>query len=70
MNKTDNTRNQRQARRREREKRWLTENGWQSWEALHSALMNGSVRLVSETDAAPHTLMEYNNAIRRDGNAD
>ena len=43
--KTDNTRNQRQARRRKREKKWLLENGWRSWEALHTALIKGSVRL-------------------------
>jgi hypothetical protein len=43
-NKTDNTRNQRQARRREHEKQWLRENGWRSWEALHTALMNGTTR--------------------------
>jgi hypothetical protein len=41
----DKTRNERQARRREREKRWLKANGWRSWEALHTALMNGSERL-------------------------
>ena len=44
-NKKDNTRNERQARRREREKQWLTKNGWRSWEALHTALMNGVVCL-------------------------
>jgi hypothetical protein len=44
--KKDHTRNQRQARRREREKSWLKINGWRSWEALHTALMNGTVRLV------------------------
>jgi len=41
-NKKDNTRNERQSRRREREKQWLKENGWQSWEALYTALMNGT----------------------------
>lgn len=44
-NKKDNTRNERQSRRREREKQWLKENGWQSWEALHTALMNGTIFL-------------------------
>lgn len=56
LNKIDNTRNQRQARRREREKKWLNENGWQSWEALHTALINGSTRLILGTADAPHTL--------------
>jgi hypothetical protein len=45
--RTDNTRNERQVRRREHEKGWLKANGWRSWEALHTALMNGSVRLSS-----------------------
>lgn len=45
MNKKDNTRNERQSRRREREKKWLKKNGWQSWEALHTALMNGKLFL-------------------------
>jgi hypothetical protein len=44
--KIDNTRNQRQARRREREKQWLTHNGWRSWEALHTSLINGSTLLI------------------------
>ena len=44
-NKKDNTRNERQARRREHEKQWLKENGWQSWEALHTALMKGTASL-------------------------
>jgi hypothetical protein len=56
VSKTDNTRNQRQARRREREKQWLKENGWQSWEALHTALVNGSVRLITGVVVAPHEL--------------
>ena len=47
VNKTDSTRNERQARRREREKQWLEANGWRSWEALHTALMNGEVNLIS-----------------------
>lgn len=44
--KSDRTRNERQARRRDREKQWLNENGWKSWEALHTALMSGNARLV------------------------
>jgi hypothetical protein len=56
LSKADNTRNQRQARRREREKRWLKSNGWQSWEALHTALMNGVVHLLSETENTHHIL--------------
>ena len=55
-NKTDNTRNQRQARRREREKQWLKENGWQSWEALHTALLNGAVILQSGVANERHAL--------------
>jgi len=46
---TDRTRNQRQARRREREKQWLEANGWSSWEALHTALMNGQVAIFVKT---------------------
>jgi hypothetical protein len=45
LNIKDNTRNERQARRRLREKKWLKENGWKSWEALHTALMNGMTTL-------------------------
>lgn len=47
----DNTGKERQARRREREKQWLRENGWQSWEALHTALMNGTAEI--SLNAAP-----------------
>ncbi len=54
---TDNTRNERQTRRREREKRWLKANGWRSWEALHTALMVGAIRLVSKT-ADAHPLLD------------
>jgi hypothetical protein len=53
VNKIDRTRNQRQVRRREREKQWLKNNGWGSWEALHTALMNGSECLVSGTADTP-----------------
>ncbi|MGB8215000.1 MAG: hypothetical protein WCE68_15740 [Anaerolineales bacterium] len=51
---TDNTINERQARRRAREKRWLKANGWRSWEALHTALMKGYVRLISGKLDADH----------------
>jgi hypothetical protein len=54
--KKDSTRNQRQARRREREKRWLKNHGWQSWEALHTALMNDAVLLISGDNEAHHVL--------------
>ena len=46
LNNKDNTGNQRQARRRVREKQWLKKNNWQSWEALHTALMNSTVYLT------------------------
>jgi len=42
----DKTGNERQQRRREREKTWLKEHGFQSWEALHTALMNGETSLT------------------------
>jgi len=44
--KIDKTRNERQARRRAREKQWLTENGFSSWEALHTKLMDKKIALV------------------------
>lgn len=44
----DITRNERQARRREREKQWLKENGWNSWEAFHTALLNGRITIHIE----------------------
>jgi len=56
VSKIDSTRNQRQARRRKHEKQWLAENGWRSWEALHTALMNGAARLLSGVVVAPHAL--------------
>jgi hypothetical protein len=40
LKRTDKTRNECQARRQEREKRWLMANGWRSWKALHTALMD------------------------------
>ena len=42
----DKTGNERQQRRREREKAWLKEHGFKSWEALHTALMNGKTSLT------------------------
>lgn len=42
----DKTGTERQQRRRQREKAWLQENGLGSWEALHTALMNGIIRLT------------------------
>jgi hypothetical protein len=59
VNRIDSTRNQRQARRREREKQWLKENGWRSWEAMHTALINGSARLISGAADAPHALDDW-----------
>jgi len=44
--KADKTRNERQARRRAREKLWLAENGFSSWEAVHTILMKDSYKLV------------------------
>ena len=42
----DKTGNERQQRRREREKTWLKVHGFQSWEALHTALMKGETSLT------------------------
>lgn len=42
----DKTGNERQQRRRQREKEWLKEHGFKSWEALHTALMNGETSLT------------------------
>ena len=53
-NRTDKTRNLRQARRREREKQWLEEHGWKSWEALHTALMNGGKHILSDAEGTHH----------------
>lgn len=47
--KTDKTRNERQARRRDREKQWLIENGWKSWEAIHTGLITSKLILVQST---------------------
>ena len=57
--KTNNkasTSNQRQTRRRKREKIWLKANGWQSWEALHTALMNDLLHLTPSAMDALHLL--------------
>ena len=43
---TDKTRNERQARRRAREKLWLSENGFSSWEALHTKLLSKQIGLT------------------------
>lgn len=42
----DKTGNERQQRRRQREREWLEMSGWKSWEALHTALLNGETRLT------------------------
>lgn len=42
----DKTGNERQQRRRKREKEWLKDHGFESWEALHTALMNGEASLT------------------------
>lgn len=48
--KKDKTRNERQARRRTREKKWLFEHGFSSWEALHTKLLCKEIALVSYSD--------------------
>ena len=45
MTNKDKTGNERQARRRERERKWLDEHGYKSWESLHTALMLCDVAL-------------------------
>jgi len=45
MANKDETGNERQARRRERERKWLDEHGHKSWESLHTALMRGEIVL-------------------------
>jgi len=57
--KPDRTRNDRQVRRREREKQWLKENGWQSWEALHTALMNGSICLTPVVESTKRAVNNW-----------
>jgi hypothetical protein len=52
--KKASTNKERQARRRKREKMWLKANGWRSWEALHTALLNGSLLIMSNaTEVTP-----------------
>lgn len=51
--KKDKTRNERQARRRAREKQWLTEHGFSSWEVVHTKLMKGHTRLVDVKEEMP-----------------
>lgn len=46
MTNKDKTGNERQQRRRHREKEWLKKHGFESWEALHTALMNGETSLT------------------------
>lgn len=46
MGNKDKTGNERQQRRRKREKEWLKEHGFKSWEALHTALMSGETSLT------------------------
>ena len=57
----DKTGNDRQRRRREREKVWLKEHGFESWEALHTALMNGETSLTKPApdawESAPLNLL-------------
>lgn len=48
--KKDKTRNERQARRRAREKQWLSEQGFSSWEALHTKLLCKEIILVDHRD--------------------
>lgn len=52
----DKTSKERQARRREREKLWLLENGWKSWEAIHTALLKGFIKLVRSQPEKPDKL--------------
>ena len=51
--KADRTRNERQARRRAREKHWLSENGFSSWEVVHTLLVNGFAKIVGDKDKTP-----------------
>lgn len=46
MGNKDKTGNERQQRRRQREKEWLKEHGFKSWEALHTSLMKAETRLT------------------------
>jgi hypothetical protein len=59
----DRTGNERQQRRREREKAWLAENGFKSWEALHTALLSGKARLTPRAaDLPPAASLVESNA--------
>ena len=49
----DPTNTTRQQRRRLREKEWLAQNGWSSWESLHTSLMNGTASLVPDPKNTP-----------------
>jgi len=42
---TPKTNNERQQARRVREKEWLTAHGYNSWEQIHTKLMNGELLL-------------------------
>ena len=42
----DKTRNERQSRRRMKEKEWLKQHGFNSWEALHTLMMKVKTRLT------------------------
>lgn len=46
----DKTRNERQARRRAREKQWLTDHGFSSWELLHTKLLGNKLGIVNLVD--------------------
>jgi hypothetical protein len=48
--KVDKTRNERQARRRAREKQWLTDHGFSSWELLHTKLLGNKLGIVNLVD--------------------
>ena len=51
--KADKTRNERQARRRAREKQWLSENGFSSWEVVHTLLVSGFAKIVGDKNRNP-----------------
>jgi hypothetical protein len=41
---------EKQHRRRAREKKWLRENGYESWEALHTQLMNNTMMISKRVE--------------------
>jgi len=43
---TPKTTNERQQARRKREKKWLADHGFTSWEQLHTMLMNNKLTLT------------------------